>query len=201
MKPLPDNGNTSIWRAVVAVLCLSIWAPAAADAVHEETVAKVKSAYLLNFMRFAQWPDDAFDSDASPFRLCIVGYDSLGSVLDGTMNDVSVAGHPVQIKRMTLSEDALPDGIAQRLGNCHLVFLGHSESPRVDSILSALDTRGTLTVGETGAFAGHGAMLALNLEGDRIVFYANRAAVRATDVQLSSKIMQLARIVDGDLGR
>lgn len=200
MKRFPDKGTPTGLHALLVALCLSLAPPVVADGVHDETVAKIKSAYLLNFMRFANWPDDAFESRHSPFQLCVVGHDSLGSVLDVTMHNVRVAGHPVQIQRMSLAEDLLAEKMTPRLDSCHLVFLGHSETPRVAAILAALDPRDTLTVGETGAFADHGAMLALNLEGDRIVFYANRQAVRATEVQLSSKILQLARIVDEGIG-
>ncbi|NND60887.1 MAG: YfiR family protein [Gammaproteobacteria bacterium] len=158
----------------------------AADA-QESTVAKIKSAYLLNFLRFTDWPSWSFDDQTSALRVCVIGTDSLGGILDQTMDDELVHGRPIDVLRVTVDDP---------LQHCHLLYIAASEESRLNDIVSKLNGSSTLTVGETAGFASDGAMLALNREDDRIIFYANRDAIRAGQVRLSSKILQLAKMVD-----
>ena len=81
-----------------------------------------------------------------------------------------------------------------------MLYIGGSEGAHLEEILAALAGGSTLTVGDVGAFAAAGTMLALSVEGDRVVFYANADALRAARPKLSSKVLQLAKLVDSDTG-
>lgn len=180
-------------NAMVAVLAwFALWplATRADESSATPTMAKIKSAYLLNFMRFSEWPATAFESSTDPLQLCIAGEDSLDRHVDRTMRGQSVAGRTIKIRRLgagTQSTDAP--------ASCHVVYISASELPQAATILGRYAGTAALTVGETNEFVSMGAMLALNLENDRIVFYANPAAIAAAPVHLSSKILQLARVV------
>ncbi|NND61264.1 MAG: YfiR family protein [Gammaproteobacteria bacterium] len=174
------------------LLCLSLLPCATLADSTSETIAKIKAAYLLNFLRFSEWPAESFSSRNSPITLCVLGRDTLGRTLDATMQEQRVAGRLLQIVR--LAGDSV-DKPSSAIEQCHLVFISRSEAGRVDHITERLAGTNTLTIGEVGDFADHGAMLALNYEDDRVIFYANPAAIRAGKVHLSSKILQLARIV------
>ena len=52
-----------------------------------------------------------------------------------------------------------------------------------------------LTVGDAPGFARDGGMLGLVQQGSRIVFDANPTAIRVSGLQVSSKVLKLARIV------
>lgn len=191
----------ALHRAMLLLCCLAVWSGAlSAGAIEQAKVAKVKSAYLLNFLRFAEWPADSFERADSPVRICVLGHDSLGAALDGTVNGQVVDGRPVAVLRFELNELPARFDLPEPISQCHLVFIGDSEAARLGAILDQLRGTHTLTVGETSAFAAGGTMLALNLERDRIIFYANPDAIRAGTVGLSSKILQLAKIVHGARG-
>lgn len=187
--------------AAAILVWASIASPVAnADSTEDARVAKIKSAYLLNFIRFAEWPRSSFPAANSPVRICLLGQDTLGPVMDGTVNGQAVGGRSIEVVRLAQDSASaeIKSEIAESLRLCHLVFIADSEASRLSSILGSLTGTHILTVGETGSFAVDGAMLALNLERDRVIFYANPDAIRASKVSLSSKILQLARIVHGD---
>lgn len=181
-------------RAVgTLLLCLALTPLATQADSTTETVAKIKAAYLLNFLRFAEWPADSFAGDASPITVCVLGTDTIGTSLDKTMQGQRVHGRPLRIERLG-SVTAGAD-VSEGLRACHLVFIGRSEAAHVDRVTEQLSGSDTLTVGEIGVFAESGAMLALNFEDDRVIFYANPRPIQLARVRLSSKILQLARLV------
>lgn len=177
--------------ALAISLALSA-AGAAGQTVAQERVAKIKSAYLLNFLRYTKWPTHAFSDAASPLTVCVVGVDSLGRTLELTMSGQTVSNRPVAIRRYVSGDELRRHTNA----SCHLIFLSSSELEGAPTLTEFDNTGMSLTVGETRSFVRFGAMLALNLENDRIVFYANRDAIRRAEVDLSSKLLQLARIVE-----
>lgn len=187
--------SSNLVRCMLALL-LYLWVtPMAvpADGAHQETVAKIKAAYLLNFLRFADWPDNAFDTVSSPLNVCVLGQDTLGNILDVTMREQEVSGRTIAVRRIDAADKS---AWQEDLHDCHLAFITRSEASRSEHIVAELRGSDTLTVGETASFALTGTMLALNFEDDRIIFYANPGAIRAANVRLSSKILQLARIID-----
>lgn len=191
----------SVLLRLVCVVAVTGWAGVTGAApVEADKVAKVKSAYLLNFLRFTEWPPESFERPGSPLQICVLGHDSLGSVLDTTVRGQTVAGRSVAVQRFSLEDSSSSLSLPGEIRRCHLVFIGDSEADRLDLILGELAGSHMLTVGETASFATDGTMLALNLERDRIIFYANPDAIRAGRVGLSSKILQLARIVRGEHG-
>lgn len=173
---------------VILIWLVLLAGAAPVHAAEADRAAKIKSAYLLNFIRFAKWPASAFAAPEAPLSLCVAGRDTLSRHLDRTMQGQAVEGRPIRIRRL--------DGAPEAAEACHLLFLSEPVLERTRETLRRYAGPSTLTVGETLAFADRGAMLALNYERDRIVFYANPGALRESTVHLSSKILQLARMTD-----
>ena len=54
--------NRRILMLLAAVLAAATCgAPAGAQALDDEKAAKVKAAYLLNFVKFSEWPPESFN--------------------------------------------------------------------------------------------------------------------------------------------
>ena len=62
----------------------------AAPSPNEVTVAKIRAAYLLNFIRFTAWPEETFESDSSPITVTVIGEDTFGSILDDTFKSKTI---------------------------------------------------------------------------------------------------------------
>src|SRR5262245_12085343 len=75
---------------------------------------EAKAAMLLNFVRFTDWPAEAFTSEQAPFVVGVVGKDPFGAALDNAFSGKSVKGRSFIVKRLT------PD---QNLKACHVLYV------------------------------------------------------------------------------
>lgn len=49
------------------------------------TEYEVKAAYLYNFGRFVEWPNQATAAGGRPFAVCVLGQDPFGQALDAAL--------------------------------------------------------------------------------------------------------------------
>lgn len=174
--------------------------------VDQEKVKKVKAAYLLNFLKFTRWPDDAFEDERSPIVIAVVGRDPLGRVLDQTMRGKRVNGREIRIRRIPIAEEdrrengryssAARQRLRSALDESHVAYLSRSEEKHVGPLVDELAHSALLTVGDDRYFAEAGTMLAVGLREGRVVFYANRGVIGRSPLEISSKVLRLAKIVD-----
>jgi len=182
--------------AVAALLAaLSLSAPAAPAAAarspEKELEYKVKAAFLYNFAKFVEWPAAVFPEPRSPFNLCVLCDDPFGPSLDQTVAGESIDGRPIAVQRgARLAE----------LKGCHLLFVSRSERERQRESLAALRDSAVLTVGDAGRFLDDGGMIDFVLEGNRVRFEVNLAAVEKSRLKISSKLLRLARVVRPEAG-
>ena len=152
---------------------------------------EAKAAMLLNFVRFTDWPAEAFTSAEAPFVIGVVGKDPFGAVLDNTFSGKSVKGRSFVVRRMTAD---------QNLKACHLLFVPASEKRRQRDMLDKLRGASVLTVGETFDFRDHsGAVQFVIKEKDNSVgFNINLNAAKAGRLHISSNVLRQA---DGVWGK
>ncbi len=148
---------------------------------------QVKAAFLYNFARYIDWPAVTFRSDKDPVRICVLGRDPFGSGLPET-----VKGRTLGSKSFAVSNVA----DASQITGCQILFISSSEQKRIPAILSAVPSVGVLTVGESDGFATHGGIVNFILEDGRVRFQINRQAAERAHLQISSKLLNLAQIVD-----
>jgi hypothetical protein len=145
---------------------------------------QVKAAYLYNFAKFVTWPQGADNS--GPLVICVMGKDPFGPALDDAVRGKSLHGQVVTTKR--LPKGAPPQG-------CQIVFVTCSESACKES-LSHSDWEGILVVGEGDAFVRDGGMIGLILKDGRVQFTVNIDALTKARLDVSSKLLQLAAVVE-----
>lgn len=146
---------------------------------------QVKAGFLSVFGNYVDWPPSAFPSADTPFTIGVLGKDTLGSLLDKTVEKKSVNGRKILIRRFRRPED---------VQTCHILFICASERAKVAQILERLGRTNTLTVGETGEFLQRGGMIHIALEKkDRLEI--NPDAAERAGLKISSDILKLARNV------
>lgn len=143
----------------------------------------LKSVFLYNFCRFIEWPDSAFTSPNEPLIIGIVGEDPFGALLKKAVEGETYHGRPIQIEHYRGSRD---------IKHCHLLFVGRAETAHLDVILEALGSKSVVTVGETEDFLDHGGMIALPAERNRVLLRVNAPALRAANLDVSSKLLRVA---------
>lgn len=163
-----------LWSMLLAMRC--------ADADHlAATEYEIKAAFIYNFAKFVDWP-----ASLSPeISLCILGKDSFADAFE------DFQGKPVGGKKFTARRIAAP-GEAK---SCAILFISSSEKDNLGRILGAVKGFNLLTVGDTEGFAQHGVMINLYLEGGKVRFELNLEAVRSTGLRMSSRLLQLGKIV------
>ncbi len=138
---------------------------------------QVKAAFLLNFLKFVEWPASPHDS---PWVIGVLGRDPFGDLLDNTVRGKVVNGRPVEVRRYAKASD---------VKDCNILFLGRAEFERMGTPVQA----GLLTVGEAPGFLKSGGIINFYLEENRVHFEIRASAVHSMGLQVSSQLLKLGR--------
>ena len=161
------------------------WA-VASDTAPVASEYQVKAAFLYNFTKFTSWPSNAFPSISAPFIIGILGEDPFGSTIDDVVKGEVVSGRTLVVKRLHAGDD---------LRGCHLLFISRSEKERLSALFSQLRGSPVLSVSEIDGFAEKGGMVNLVLANKTVKIEINQAAVEQAGLQISAKLLKLARLV------
>ncbi len=145
----------------------------------------LKAAFLYNVAKYTDWPAETFAKPDDPIVIGVLGNDPFGEVLDRIVKDRVINGHPLVIRRAS--------GVAELKG-AHLVFISPSESAHIAEHCAAIEKFNALTIGDTGQSV---AFTTVNFafENDRIVFSVDLDRASSIGVNISSKLLQLAKEV------
>ena len=174
------------WFMAVAIAWVLVAVPCLRAQSLKPTDYDVKAAYLYNFGRFVEWPANVASAQNDSFTVCVLGQDPFGQVLDGALAGETIAGKRVAAKRISnLQESA----------NCQILFLTSGEEARLNTIIKALNKQAVLTVSDMPQFSQRGGMIQFVLEGKRVRFEVNLAAVQHAGLTLSSELLKVATTV------
>jgi hypothetical protein len=173
-----ESGFRIALRALCFALAAAAWISAAAAAV-SPLEASIKATFLVKFAGFVEWPAATFASPVSPIRLCIVGDDPFGDLVDRAAAGEAVAGHPIAIHRLATPAEAK---------NCHIVYLGGG------AVEAAPLLRGApvLTVSDVPPAAGVKGIINFVVQNNRVRFEIDDRAARQDGLRISSKLLELA---------
>ena len=150
-----------------------------------ETEANIKAVFLFNFAKYVTWPQQEI-AERSPadIRICVAANDAFFALLQAAVRGEDVDGKPLQ--------PVSPGGLDEaRL--CQILFVGDANSPDGRAWLNAVKGRQVLTVGD-GPLNDE-LVIAFVRDDDRIRFDINRAAAGRHGLNVSSKLLRLARQV------
>jgi hypothetical protein len=144
---------------------------------------ELKAAFLYNFVKFVEWPPDAFAGERSPLAICVYGDDPFGHSLEGVVRGESLGGHGLIVQRPARLDE---------LDDCHVLFVSRSERQRMPQVLARVDGAPVLTVGDTDGFLRAGGIINFVLEENRVRFLINQEAAERSRLRISSKLLRLA---------
>jgi hypothetical protein len=144
----------------------------------------VKAAFLYNFSHFVSWPEQAFSASNAPFVIGVLGPDPFGNYLTELIRGEHSNGHPIIVQRYKEAKD---------IRTCHVLFINTTDAVEVAKGLSG---RNILTVSDTPNFARNGGMICLVTENKKIKLQINQGAAKAAGLEISSKLLRVADIVD-----
>jgi YfiR/HmsC-like len=180
------------WRLLsIAALLLAASGPLSNRATYADqspTEYQVKAAYLFNFLKFVEWPDDASAEARGKWTIGIVGDSPVGDELIRLVEGKTVLGRELQVKKFQAADD---------LRHCNILFISPSEKRRLPSILASLRGSSVLTVADMDNFVRSGGMIQLVVENDSVRLAIDVGATSRARLKVSSKLLSLARVVTG----
>jgi hypothetical protein len=167
--------------SILGSTVLVLWTLGAANAAHaqDSLEAAVKATYLYKFAPFVTWPAQA---DSAPFKICVVGADPFGPILDRAVAGARAAGRPIVVHRLAAAGPAVP---------CDIAYIGGSAS-QVREALRAFRGAPVLTVTDGPSAPG---IVDFVLDHGRVRFRIDEDAASANRLAISSKLLALATSV------
>jgi hypothetical protein len=164
----------------VALACLGGFA--AAWAAAPAGVEEIKTQVVSRILVFVRWPGEE-TAPRHSLHLCVLGDSAFGSALQALDNQM------VNDRKLLVRRSA-PD----QLSDCQIVYV-----PAADAhVLSQLRGRPVVTVGDTQGLLERGAVFNLHIDGTRVGFDVGLGAARAAAIEISAKLLRLARFVKED---
>ena len=152
----------------------------------------IKAGFVFNFAKFVEWPSAAFAQPDSPIVIGILGTDPFGNVIDRIVEDKKIGTRGFVVRRFKWARDSRD---LKDLRECKILFVSSSERAHIDEILQGLKGSPVLTVGETPGFAERGGIVRFVVEDNRVRFEVNVEAARQAELNISSRMLTLARII------
>jgi hypothetical protein len=172
-------------------ICLLIFLFFCAPVLAQEPLPEyqVKAAYLFNFLKFVEWPEDKFPDPLAPSVIGISGDDPFGNALRQIIIGKTAQGRDIVIHKYHSGEE---------IRRAHILFISPSEKKGLPQILSSLRGSSALTVADTHGFIEAGGMIQFQSENDRIRFAINVDATSRAKLKISFKLLSLAKMGGGN---
>jgi hypothetical protein len=106
--------------------------------------------------------------------------------LDQIVKNEVVNGRRIEVRRFQRSED---------IDLCHLLFVNVPNAMRLKAVMSTLQGRAILTVGDADDFLEQGGMIQFITQDNRIRLRINLSVATAAGLTLSSKLLRPAQII------
>jgi hypothetical protein len=177
--------------ACIAALLLAAHFPLPGRALlsaQTPTEYQVKAAYLFNFLKFVEWPDDPGADPHGKWVIGFVGDSPIDNELTQLVEGKNVQGRELQVKKFQTADN---------LRHCNILFITESEKKRLPSILAELRGSSVLTVADMDNFIGLGGMIQFGVEEARVRVAIDVGATGRARLKVSSKLLSLARVVTG----
>jgi len=181
-----QNSTARRWRLGLAALLaaltlgLPVGQPVRAQSLTE---GQLRARFLLNFLRFTEWPGATSAGPNVPLELCVLG---IGDPFDGALGELQgamAAGRKILVHSHTSAEQT---------SECDLLYVPDNELRRLASARDAMSKRPVLIVGESEAVLDRGGMIALRNVDRRLAFVVNLGPARRASLSFAPQMLHAA---------
>jgi hypothetical protein len=188
----------SIWRGqlgvYVGLLAVLYIAPPAIGLAQDSapaasityTTADVTAAYLLNFIRFTNWPDSQRSTENQAYVIGISGNPAVQDALIRLVDGVRVHERPLRVVRLKSPGD---------ISACDLVYLEPvlpNQGVRLAEALAAIEGKPILSVSPAPDFLRRGGIVQLFPVAGRLRFSIAADSAQKGGLMLHSRLLALA---------
>jgi hypothetical protein len=170
---------------LMAVVCLAAGLRVSAQAPPAPIEANVKAVFLFNFTKYVTWPPIVM-GERSPgeVRICVTANNSFFTLLKSAVQGEDIDGKPL----LPVALEGLDEA-----RTCQILYVGDPQTPDARAWLGAVRNRQVLTVAD-GALTDD-TVIAFVRDDNRIRFDINRVAASRQGLNVSAKLLRLARQV------
>lgn len=167
---------------ILLLLLLQMPARAARQSSPEDLI---RAAMVFNFCKFVKWPQQSPQNDLVLGVLTVNDRMADFSSIDGKC----IKNRILEVRQLHNPAD---------LENCDLVYMADQTGTDLATILQATAENNILTISEKEDFCRQGGIIQLVSRRGKMRFFINREAASQADLELSSQLLKMARIVEGD---
>ncbi|MCO1333177.1 YfiR family protein [Microbulbifer sp. OS29] len=177
-----------IFSLTVALLAAPLSGPVQAAVQLSDTPLgrKVMVEYIVHFAYHLQWPVNAFKNSNAPFKVCLMGGDSLGDPLAKRFKNHRIDGRDVKLETIDAKE-------MLRARKCQIVVLGTMDRDTLLKALVALEFFPVLTVSDAERFAATGGMIEFADSGREVALRMNKTMLEKAELKMGSSLFRLGR--------
>jgi hypothetical protein len=172
-------------KGVVAAVCvaLALGLPAPVTLAQDVSDSNLKAAYIYRFAHFTEWPASALPPGGT-LTMCVVGDSIVRDALERTVRGLTVANRPVAVVFGT------PD---KPLPGCHTLYVSAVSRAQAARLIASVQGEPVLTLSDLEGFNRMGGIAEFFHEAGQLRFSIQPSAVTQSRLQLSSRLLPLAR--------
>ena len=149
----------------------------------------VKAAYVYNFAKFIKWPQNYFDKK----DVLVIGVyknQNFGEVLERVLENKKIKNKFWEIIFINTIDE---------IEECDILFVSNCSGEESLKVLKKVNKKNVLTIGNNiPKFCQYGGIINFTPKGSRKRFEINNNAAIKHKINISSKLLTLARIITKD---
>ena len=172
-------------RLFLLLLCSLFSFQSANSRAYDVSKENLQAALLYKFIKFIDWPCSTFEQSPDFITIGVYG--------DGRLYESITKLGGKQIRGRTLVVKKF-----HRLDNIeftHILFISPSKRDNLKRVLNKIGDNNTITVSSYEGFAATGGVINFITIKNKLTFEINPSAARRAGITISSKLLELARIV------
>ena len=180
--------RAALLGGITVLACCTGWLITAAGAADDARTLedRVKAAYLYRFAEYVEWPEGAFARRDTPVTIGVLGSETLADELSQAVVGRTINDRPVTVKRLRPGEP---------LTGVHVLFIGRSESARLNQLAQGAQPRSILTVTESDGALAQGSVINFVVADRRVRFEISLQSAEKSKLKLSSRLLAVAQEV------
>jgi len=171
-------GRRMLWLAIFIIFVPLVRATATSE-------YELKAAFLLNFARFIQWPENVPPVN-QPIVIGVLGTDPFGSSLDSIVAGETVNGRVLTVKRLERNDP---------ISDCQILYVCRSEISHLSNLLERVKGQAILTVSDIDRFVYMGGMIGLTMDRGKVRVQINVDVAKNGQLAISAKLLRLSLVV------
>ncbi|GAB4336823.1 MAG: hypothetical protein Kow0037_18580 [Calditrichia bacterium] len=150
---------------------------------------QVKAAFIEKFTHFIEWPPLSQNKTYSDtFRVLILGESPLTPLIEANFKK----SPPPSFKHFLI----VKGNEVEVNDYYHLIYISPSFKVKLEEVLSITAGKPILTIGDTEGYGQRGVIINLYKAGETIRFEVNYQSLQRSSLNVSSRLLKLARILN-----